>query len=84
MMGVQLAGFRAVMGGVCAMSGGAMGVMRRGIGIVVFIMTGGLAMVMRRFFMVFGGRVMMRAGGMLVRHCALLLTDSAAHTARAK
>ena len=73
MMGMQLAGFRAVMGGMCAMSGGAMGVMRRSIGIAVFVMAGGLAMMMRRFFMMFGGRVMMRAGGMFVRHDVLLL-----------
>jgi hypothetical protein len=73
MMGVQLACFRAMMGGMRAMSRGAMGMMRRGIGIIVFIMAGGLAVVMRRLFVVLGGRVMMRTGGMLVRHDVLLL-----------
>jgi hypothetical protein len=84
MMGVQLARFRAMMSGMRAMSRGAMGVMRRDIGIIVFVMAGGLAMMMCRLFVVLGGRVVMRAGGMLVRHAALLLTDNSTDTARAK
>jgi hypothetical protein len=84
MMGMQFACLHAMMRGMGAMPGGAMGVMRCRIGIVFLVMLGGLAMVMRRFFMMFGSRMMMGAGGMLVRHDILLWWIRSAHTAYAK
>jgi hypothetical protein len=68
MMGVKLRSFGAVMGGMRAVAGCAVRVMRRSLGLLVFIMLGGLAVMMRRFLMMLGGGVMMRAGRMFVRH----------------
>lgn len=80
MMGVQFARLDAVMSGMGAMSGCAMRVMRRRVGIIFFVMSSGLAMMMRCLFVMFGGHMMMRAGGMLVRHDALLFTSRRQHT----
>jgi hypothetical protein len=77
MVSVQLARFRAVMRGMGAMARGAMGMMRRGIGIVFFIVHGGLTVMVRCLFVMLGGGMMMCASGMLVRHEALLVVDGA-------
>ena len=83
MMGVQLACFRAVMGGMDAMAQCGVSVARSGFGIVFLVMFGGLAMVMRRFFAMLGGGMMMRAGRMLVRHETLsLVVNARAHPER--
>jgi hypothetical protein len=73
MMGVQLARFRAVVGGMRAVARSGLGVMRRGIGIVFLVMFGGQAVMMRRFFVMPGGGMVMRAGWMFVRHEVFLL-----------
>ena len=67
-MGVKLRGFRAVMGGMSAMAGRRVRMMRGGFDLFFFVMFGGHAVMMRRFFMMIGGRMMMGAGRMLVRH----------------
>lgn len=76
-MGVQLARLDAMMHGVRAMSARAVRVMRRHIGVVFFVMPGGQAVMMGSLFVMFGGRMVMGAGGVLVRHEELLLVDSA-------
>jgi hypothetical protein len=68
MFRMRLAGFGGMVMGVMAVAGRGMGVMRRGLAIVVLISLGGFAVMMRCLFMMFGGVVMMLAGGMLVRH----------------
>jgi hypothetical protein len=73
MMGVKLACFHAMMGGLRAMAAGALGMMRADLGLVFFIVPGGLAMVLRGLFVMFGRRMMMCAGGVLVRHVGLLV-----------
>jgi hypothetical protein len=72
MMGVRLAGLGRVMMGVMAMARRGMGMMCRRIGIFLFIMLGGFAVMMRRLFMMFGGGMVMAAGGMFLRHGLLL------------
>jgi hypothetical protein len=84
MMGVQLARFGTMMGGMRAMPRGAMRMMRRCIGVVLFIVFGGLAVMMGRFFVMLGGGMVMGAGGMLMRHEALLWLETSTHTIHAK
>ena len=84
MMGVQFARFGAVMGGMRAVPRGAMRMVRCGIGVVLFVMPCSLAVMMRRFFVMFGGGVVMSAGGMLMRHEALLWIETSAHTMHTK
>ena len=50
----------------------------------VFVMLGGHAVMMRRFLVMFGGGVMMGAGGMFVRHEKLLVAQVQAHRSPAK
>lgn len=61
-----------------------MGVMSGQLGLVVFIMFGGHAMMMGSLFMMLGGGMMMGAGWMLVRHGKLPLAEAEAHRNRAK
>jgi hypothetical protein len=68
MMRMRLAGFRAVMRGVGAMAGRAVGVMRRRLVIVFVIVTGSFAMMLRGLFVVIGGVRVMFACRMLLRH----------------
>jgi hypothetical protein len=81
-MGVQLRCFGAVMRGMRAMARSAMGMVGGGFGLVFFIVFGGHAVMMCRFFMMVRSRMMMRAGGMLVRHEeALFVLDRSQHSA---
>ena len=68
MMGVELRGFGAVMGGMRAMASGTMRMMRRGFDLFFLVVPGGLAVMVCRFFVMVGGGVMMGAGRMFVRH----------------
>jgi hypothetical protein len=68
MMRMRLAGFRAVMGGVSAMAGCTVRVMRRGLVIVIVVMTGRFAMMFCGLFVMIGGVRMMFACRMLLRH----------------
>jgi hypothetical protein len=68
MMGVGLAGFRAMMMGVMAVTRRGVGVVRGAFVIFAFIMTGGFAMMMRGLFVMGGGVVVMLACRVLVRH----------------
>ena len=68
MLRMRLAGFGGMVVGMMAVARGGMGMMRRRIGIFLFIMLGGFAVMMRGLFVMVGGVVMMLAGGMLVRH----------------
>jgi hypothetical protein len=72
MLRMGLAGLGGMVMGVMAVARSGMGVMRRAVGIVVFIMLGGFAVMLRGLFVMFGGIVMMLAGGVLVRHGVLL------------
>ena len=80
MMGMELAGLHAVMGSLGAVTAGALGMVGGDLGFVFFIMPGGQAMMMRGLLMMFGRRMMMCAGGMLVRHIALLAMGEGQHT----
>ena len=77
MLGMRLAGFGGMVMGVMAVARRGVGMMGRGLGILVFIMLGGFAVMMRGLFVVIGGVVMMLAGGVFVRHGA---SSVAAHT----
>jgi hypothetical protein len=84
MMGVELRGFGAVMGGMRAMTRCGVGVMRGGFGPLVLIMLGGHAVMMRRFLVMLSGGMMMGAGGMFVRHGRLLVAQTQVHRSPAK
>ena len=68
MFGVRLAGLGGVVMGMMAVAGRGMGMVCRGFVIIVFIVLGGFTMMMRGLFVMFGGVVMVLAGGMFVRH----------------
>ncbi len=70
MMRVGLAGFRTMMGGVRAVAGCAVRVMRRRLVIVFFVMTGRFAVMLCGFLVMVGGVIVMFACRMLVRHGA--------------
>ena len=59
MLGVMAARLGMVFFGVAGMAMGAVGVMRRLFVIADFVMLGGLAMMLRRMFMMFSGLVVM-------------------------
>src|SRR6202034_362713 len=84
MMRVKLRGFGAVMRGMSAMARRGVGMMRGGFGLLVFIVLGGHAVMMRRFLVMLGGGVMMGAGRMFVRHGKLLVAQPQAHRSPAK
>ena len=65
---MRLAGLGGMVMGVMAVTRSGMGMVRRGLGVFVFVMLGGFAVMMRGLFVMVGGVVMMLAGGMLVRH----------------
>ena len=54
--------------------------MRGGFGAFIFIVFGGHAVMMRGLLVMFGSRMMMCAGGMLVRHMGLLAMVESQHT----
>jgi hypothetical protein len=62
MLGVMAARLGMVFFGVAGMAMGAVGVMRRLFVIAGFVMLGGLAMMLRRMFMMFSGLVVMFDG----------------------
>jgi hypothetical protein len=72
MLRMGLAGLGGMVMGVMAVARSGMGVMRRAVGIFVFIVLGGFAVMLRGLFVMFGGVMMMLAGGVLVRHGVLL------------
>ena len=76
MMGMELGSFGAMMGGVRAMARRGMGMMGGCLGLFILVMFGGLAVMVSRLLVMFGGGVMMRAGRMFVRHEALLLAGA--------
>jgi len=59
MLGVQLAGFGGVVGGVNGVAVSDVGVMRRRFGGVVFVVVGGVMVVPGGVFVVLGGQAMM-------------------------
>ena len=71
MMGVKLRGFGAVMDGMRAMARGRVRMMRRGFDLFFLVMFGGHAVMVRCFFVMIGGGMVMGAGRMLVRHGGL-------------
>ena len=83
-MGVKLRGFGAVMAGVRAMAGGRVRMMRRRFDVFIPVMFGGHAVMMRCFFMMVSGGVMMGAGRMPVRHGKISKAGVQAHRSSAK
>jgi hypothetical protein len=68
MFRMRLAGFRGMVVGMMAMARSGVGMVCRGLRIIFLIMLGGLAVMMRRFFVMLGRVLVMLAGGVFVRH----------------
>ena len=73
-----------MMDGVRAMAGGRVRMMRRRFDLFILVMFGGHAVMMRCFFVMVSGGMMMGAGRMPVRHGKISKADIQAHRSSTK